>query len=260
MVASCDLGRLGARIGPVAMIHWSPPSPLTLLPWAILLGLLWLPSNRTAQAWAIGLPLLVALGVLEASGGLIGFIPSEALDALGQSFRGLAFGVAALGLLPSARRRWVTLLRILGVLTGFCALTVTVVYHSQGDYLSPALFCAGFIGLCTTLACGLAGWRSKDRSSLGRFTLGLLAGLVVAWLVVMAVPYVLIGLNAGDSGDFALRMTLIALAAALISFAVWLPFLALAALMPFHRQRLLGRPETPDVSPAPAPPEPAPAQ
>ncbi len=67
IVASADLGGLGARDGAPVEYNWVLPgiAPL-LLPWLVILGLLALKPNRRAAAWLIWLPLgcVVALTVV----------------------------------------------------------------------------------------------------------------------------------------------------------------------------------------------------
>jgi hypothetical protein len=103
MVASADLGGLGAPLSSPVVFHWTPPSLMPMLvPWLVILALLLVGSNRTAAAWWIWAPLIAAHAMTWGMQSTLLFIPSQPRDLFCQGAGALAFGFAALWLLASS--------------------------------------------------------------------------------------------------------------------------------------------------------------
>lgn len=263
IVASHDLGSLGARDGPPFTYDWAMPSlmPLTL-PWLALLTLLALKPNRHPQAWWIWLPLTLTIGLTLGLRSALDFIPSEPLDLFSESFQALAFGVAAVWLLPFRLDRlprfvaYLTLLFTLGTV-GLVALVVR-------QDLTELWWVPGILvlGICVgALATGLsfAGLACRRAYRPVRLTLWLGAWVAGAW-IVLTTPFFLLALASSGAdleGMLSFVGAILGFAAATLIIA--LPFLVLSFANPFFRERLqrlcripADAPPMPSPSPAPA--------
>ena len=238
-MASSDLGPLGAKNGAPVDFNWVLPglAPL-LLPWLAILGLLALKPNRNAVAWLIWLP----LGCVLAFTVMPPFVLPTGADFIADAIVALAMGLAAVWLLAGYLRRqhgFLTFLCVLGVLMGFSLLAAA--FRAGGEGMAIEVLRVGILlafgVLVTAMALGLDGWICGRRYRPLAFYLWLLLSLAGIWLVITA-PFFLIALIA-SSGRIALSEFFgPILAAAVVNFAVLLPFLVLSSASPFFRARL----------------------
>ncbi len=251
IVASSDLGALGAKEGPQVAYDWVLPgfAPL-LLPWLAILGLLAFKPNRCGAAWLIWLPLGCLIALTLAPPDILPPGTNFFLDVIAA----LAVGLAAVWLLSNYLRRqhrFVTFLCILSVLTGFSGLAFVARQDwSSTDEAFPVAVALALCVLVSSVALSLAGLICR-----GRYRP---LGLYIWLLVLPAVLWVLIGLPffliemIGSSGriDWSVLFAPVLLVAA-FHFAVLLPFLILSSASPFYRERLKSllhvKPELPPV-------------
>jgi len=250
IVASADLGALGAKDGSPLDYHWTLPSiaPL-LLPWLAILGLLALKPNRCAAAWLIWLPLGCVIAFTLAP---LPILPSGT-DFFLDVIAALAIGLAAVWLLPDSlgRPHRFTFLRILLALAGFSALAAA----SKGwslmttELLQVAILLAMGV-LASSLALSLAGLICRGRYRPLGLYLWLFILLAVGWLVITA-PFFLFALIASGGRIAWSEFFVPVLAVATVNFATLLPFLILSSASPFFRERLKAllrvKPEAPPV-------------
>ena len=125
MAAYADLGGLGTKQGPSVSFAWTMPNLLPLLlPWLVVLGLLALPSNRTARAWWIWAP-LVALALLGTGLGVAADAANnEGLSYMVQTACAAAFGLAAVWLLGAGLARRGRALSIVLMALAFAAVSL----------------------------------------------------------------------------------------------------------------------------------------
>ena len=257
IVASSDLGGLGARIGAPVEYNWVLPgiAPL-LLPWLVIMGLLALKPNRCAAAWLIWLPLgcVAALTVLPPE------MPGGA-DFLLDAIAALAFGFAAVWLLPSY------LGQTHRILTFFCALFalaffsgLAFVFRQGWNLLEANSLQTGIIlsvgTLASAVALSLGGWICRARFRPAGFYVWLLLALLAVWFLI-ATPLFIIA-EIADGGQIPLSEFFTpVLAVAAGNFALLLPFLILSSASPFYRERLKMllnvKPVAPPPLSAPAP-------
>jgi len=258
IVASSDLGALGAKNGAPVEYDWVLPSvaPL-LLPWLAILGLLALKPNRRAAAWLIWLPLGCVMGLAAVPQ----IFPAGAGDTFADIVTGLAFGLAAVWLLsPYLRRtgRWLTLLCVLPALGGSSLLALMA---RQGwDLLDTRVLPTGIVlvvaVLATAVALTLDGWICRRRYRPVGIYLWLCALLACVW-VALAIPvFVVVGIASGGPMPSWSEFLIPVLCVAIGNFALLLPFLILSSATGFFRERVTAllhvRAEAPPL-PVPAP-------
>jgi hypothetical protein len=241
IVASSDLGGLGAKDGAPVEYNWALPgvAPL-LLPWAVILGLLALKPNRRAAAWLIWLP----LGCVEAVTLLPPMMPRGA-DFLLDAIAALAFGLAAVWLLSGylARlHRLVTFFCVVFVLVAFAAFAALPVVSTQdwNDVVSNAPMVVILLvvpALVTGAALNLSGWCCRGRYRPLALYLWLFVSLTTVWLLIAALCAAAIILGSGNEISWNEFFTPV-LAVAAGNFALLLPFLILSSASPFYRGRL----------------------
>lgn len=261
VVASAPLGGLGAKEGPPATYAYSPPSLIPLfLPWMGILLLFLLPANRSAQAWWVWLPLLALIGLEPVARRLFSEIPSQALDLMSLMYGSLGFGLAGLWLgasFFSRRSRW---LAFFGMLVAMTAVGGLACVLRSGEELGAAetTILIVFLGFCVfqvALALSLTSLVCRRRCSPGRFTVWAAVFSAAGWLVCAAPYVILMGIFQGGPEWFEVLSGILLFAG--VTFAVVLPFLVLAFLVPFYRERLAGLLQLPLVGgpTAPAPGE-----
>jgi hypothetical protein len=251
LVASSDLGALGAKEGPAVIYDWVLPSlaPL-LLPWLVILGLLTLKRNRCAAAWWIWLPLGYVIAFTLAPLDIMPAGTDFFLDVIAA----LAAGLGAVWLLTDYLRRphrFVTFLCLLLALAGFSALAFV---SAQSWSFTSETFVAGIVlavgVVVSAVALSLAGLICRGRYRRVGLYGWLLLLLAVIWLVITG-PFFLFALIASGGrvswgGFFVPVFALVTL-----HFATLLPFLILSSASPFYRQRLKAllhvTPEAPPV-------------
>jgi hypothetical protein len=267
VAAYADLGGLGTKQGPPVRFVWTLPSLLPLLlPWLVVLGLLALPSNRTARAWWIWAPLVVLalLGV-----GLEAFAAdNEVLSTSTRAAGAAAFGLAAVWLLGAGLARRCRALSIVLMALAFAAVSlqaflVSPVWEQLWDLRrwEPAILLYVLLfwtagGLVFAGALNLTGRMCRKRSSRSRLSLLLPLCLWIMWLVVGGLLASVQTLVAGERFDWT-GLLVGPIVFSLVSFAVILPFLILSFTSSFYRERLtdlLRLPTTDASPPAPTPP------
>jgi len=251
VVASADLGGLGAKEGPPASYSWTMPSLMPLaLPWLALLAWLMLPPNRTGRAWWIWLPLAGVVGLTSTLRALLENLPGMGFDMVADAAGALAFGPAALWLLASylkGRHRLLTFLAML-VIQGVMSLVAWgVVDEGLGpEFFLPVMGC--WIA-ASSVALSLAGWVCRRRFRPRRLLLWFLIWLVSSWMAAIT-PMFLNASAAGASGLWGMFATVVATATGFV-FVTWLPFLVLSFANPFFRERLGGLLRLPTDAPEP---------
>jgi hypothetical protein len=243
-VASSDLKGLGAKEGAPVTYNWTMPSLMPLLfPWLLVLLLLALKPNRTAQAWWIWVPVALGAGAglalrfcADAGGNLAS---TDSLDTIGQFALAASFGIGAVWLLSPwlATKPWP--LVFLGGLSlqavfGAIALLATA---DEGDIPTTIgmTFVSGFFALGLTLAVTLAALLCRRRFTATRLTFWVLAWLLAGW-GLLATPFCVVAQLAGGHGQGAA----FALGASVIvggSFLTLLPFLLLSFSNSFYQAR-----------------------
>jgi hypothetical protein len=270
VVAYADLGGLGAKQGPPTHFVWRWPNLLPLLlPWLVVLALLALPSNRSAQAWLLWVPLgalaLLTMGLQTA----FGTEDHQGIAAFIQSVCSVAFGLAAIWLLgaPLARRRRVVgfgLMALGFAAVGLLALVVSQAWeelwsavNSDREILWNVLFAAVLSGGVYAGALSAAGRMCRKQFGVVRARLWVLFWLWPMWVVAVAL---LMGLNmvAFDEGLPLMILPIASVVLTLISFALVLPFLILSFASSFYRERFKHLLRLPTVDPSPVPANPLP--
>ena len=242
IVASADLGPLGARGGVPAEYNWVLPSATPqLLPWLAILGLLMLKPNRRAAAWLIWLPLgCVAVFTLEQP-----VVLPAGLNPFWDAIAALAFGLAAVWLVANYLRRShriLTFLSVLLALAGFSALALVASQNVRS--LNQIALATGIMlavaALTTSAALGVGTLICRRRYRPSGLYLWLFISLTFAWLA-LAAPFFVIAVIASGGNvppDSWNGFFVPVLAMALATFATLLPFLILSSASPFFRERL----------------------
>ena len=253
IVASSDLGGLGARGGSPLAYDWVLPSfaPM-LLPWLAILALLALKSNRNGAAWLIWLPVGFVTALTLAPLSLLPSGTETFLDAIGA----LAVGLAAVWLLSDhrhQRNRPLTFLSLLLTLAGFSGLGL--ISRLGGELLNGENLVIGIaLGLTAfvvSLALILTGQLLRSRyRPLGTY-MWLFVLLVVLWLVFTAPFFLFAILSSGGRIPWS-EFFVPVLVVATITFATLLPFLLLSSASRFFRERLKAilhvKPQPPPLS------------
>ena len=243
IVASDDLGGLGAKDGPPVMYSWTPSSLMPLfLPWLAVLSLLMLKPNRSAQAWWVWLALGIVCGLGLTIPGWLGGVSSELGDILSQLFIALAFGWCALWLLApslSARNRFLTAVGMFLILAGFSLFTYLAREDWGEDWGLRATFFLplALMGFALVLALSLAGFACRHRFTVLRFLLYLTGSLLAAWTAIL-LPFFAVALFMGGGGPDWTEFAAVILVCTGISLGSALPFLALCLARPFFGDRL----------------------
>lgn len=251
IVASADLGGLGAKSGTPAAYNWVLPSfaPL-LMPWLVLLGLLALKPNRNGAAWLIWLPVGCALAIT--------FLPlplPSGLDQLMDVLPALVFGAAAVWLLSTYLRRshrLVTFICVLFALAGFSLLAF--VSKQSTNWLDlewlPFAMVLGVGALTSAVALSIGGWICRRRFRPVGLCVWLLVSLLVLWVAISA-PFFIFALIASGNQIPWSEYFLLVFSVAAGNFALLLPFLVLSSANPFFRERLKSLLHVQPVAPPP---------
>jgi hypothetical protein len=263
VAAYADLGGLGTKQGPLVGFVWTVPNLLpVLLPWLVVLALLALPSNRTARAWWIWVPLVI---LALPGAGLE--TDNEAFSYSVQAACAAAFGMAAVwllgaGLVRRCRAVSIALMALAFAAVSLLAFVVSPMWEQMWDMSrwEPAIllylllfWLAG--GLVIAGGLNLTGWMCRKRFGRFRVSLRLLFWLWVMWLVAGGLLGCVVTFLLNDSFEWnALLVAPVILA--LVNFGVILPFLILSFACSFYGERLkdLLRLPTTDSSPPPASP------
>ena len=237
IVASANLGALGAKDGLPVEYNWVLPSvaPL-LLPWLVILGLLALKPNRRAAAWLIWLP----LGVVMTLTLLPPALPSGT-DFFLDAIAALAFGLAAVWLLSNYLRQAHRLVTFLCVLLALAAFSALAFVARQGLNWEIEMLQIGIVvgvgALASAIALCVAGWIChKGFRPLGIYP-WLFVSLTVAWLLVAAPFFIMASITSGGQIPWS-EFFIPILSVAAGNFLLLLPFLILSSANAFFRERL----------------------
>jgi hypothetical protein len=156
----------------------------------------------------------------------------------------LGCGLAAVWLLADYLGWKHRVLAFVGILTAqgaFSFLAAVVRLGSVGFNLEtlPLGIGLGPSVVVISLALTLAGLGCRGRYGWLRFNLWLLAALGACWLMIMGPPFILGRVASGIDLDLVMLMWVV-LSATGMTFAVMLPFLILAFVNGFYRERLKG--------------------
>jgi len=270
VAAYSDLGGLGTKQGPPVRFVWTLPSLLPLLlPWLVVLGLLALPSNRTARAWWIWAPLVVLALLGAGLGAVADSANNEGLSFSAQAASAAAFGLAAVWLLGAGLARGCRALSIVLMALAFAsvsllALVVSPVWEQIWDLRQwePAIPLYMLLfwlvgGLVFAGALNLTGRFCRSRPSRARISLWLPLWLWVMWLAAGGLLSCVMRLVSGESFDWS-ALLVAPIILALVSFVTMLPFLILSFTNAFYCERLKHLLRLPPTGPAPSVPIPAP--
>ena len=270
IAAYSDLGGLGTKQGPPVRFVWTLPSLLPLLlPWLVVLGLLALPSNRTARAWWIWAPLVVLALLGAGLGAVADSANNEGLSFSAQAASAAAFGLAAVWLLGAGLARGCRALSIVLMALAFAsvsllALVVSPVWEQIWDLRQwePAIPLYMLLfwlvgGLVFAGALNLTGRFCRSRPSRARISLWLPLWLWVMWLAAGGLLSCVMRLVSGESFDWS-ALLVAPIILALVSFVTMLPFLILSFTNAFYCERLKHLLRLPPTGPAPSVPIPAP--
>jgi hypothetical protein len=242
IVASADLGPLGARDGAPVEYNWVLPSATPqLLPWLAILALLMLKPNRRAAAWLIWLPLGCAVFfTLEQP-----VVLPAGLNPFWDAITALAFGLAAVWLVANYLRQSHRILTFLSVLLALAAFSALALVASQNvRSLNQIALATGIMlavaALTTSVALSLHGLICHGRyHPLGHYLWPflLLAGV---WLAITGPFFLFVVIASGGNVPWNSWRGFFApvFAMALATFATLLPFLILSSASPFFRERL----------------------
>lgn len=245
MVASADLGSLGAKQGPPVAYDWMRASMLPVaLPWLAILLLLVFKPNRFPRAWWILAPLAcLACG--------IGYVPeiwpsmpSQLDEVLHDLVVALAFGVAAVWLLSAYLKSRFRILNVLGFLLVLEAFSFGIFAFTQDwDELGAE---AIEIGICLALsaavipvAAGLAGLLCRRRYRPLVLCVGMLVMLLALWTLVLLSIFFIQTFPAQTANVPFSQVVAPALVITGICFGVLLPFLLLSFSNSLFRERLI---------------------
>ena len=237
IVASANLGALGAKEGSPAEYTWVLPSIAPqLLPWLVILALLALKPNRTAAAWLIWLPLGFA--------GVPTLIPPDlasGLDLFLDVIMALVFGLAAVWLtsnyLPQSHRL-LTFFCVLFMLAGFSVLAFVA---KQGLSLLDieALQIGILLGvgvLVSTVGLSLTGWTCRHRwRAIGIYP-WLCLLLIAIWFLIATPFFVFASISSGGQIPWS-EFFVPVLCVAAGNFVLLLPFLILSSASSFFSER-----------------------
>ena len=270
VAAYADLGGLGTKQGPPVRFVWTLPSVLPLLlPWLVVLGLLALPSNRTARAWWIWAP----LAVLALLGGGLGVVTvaadNEGLSYMVQMACAAAFGLAAVWLLGAGLARRGRAISIVLMALAFAAVSllafvVSPMWEQLWDLrrYEPAIllylllfWLAG--GLVFAGGLNLTGWMCRKLFSCLRVLLRLPFWLWVMWVVAGSLLGCVMTFGFNDNFEW-MGILVVPLVLALVSSGMILPYLILSFACSFYRERLKALLRLPTIESSPAAPIPPP--
>jgi hypothetical protein len=243
IVASSDIGGLGAKEGFPVSLTWTLPNPLPpLLPWLAMLILLTLKPNRSPAAWWIWLPLAILTLAGFGLEKVLDAIPGNFPDTFPDTIASLVFGLAAVWLLTPylvRSHRFVTCLCLLLALAGFASLSFVVRQDWSGPIISelPMGILLAVSVFVTSVAIALAGLVCRGRFRVTSLSVWMFVFLLGLWLVITTPFFAFAAIaTSGQVPWLGFFGGILMLAA--ISFALVLPFLILSAANSFFRERL----------------------
>ena len=244
VVASADLGGLGAKEGPPVAYDWMRASMLPVaLPWLAILLLLVFKPNRFPRAWWILAPLACLTCGIGYLPDIWPSMPSQLDEVLHDLVVALAFGVAAVWLLSAYLKSRFRILNVLGSLLVLEVFSFVDLCIHAGLERSRR---PGDRSLCWS--CPLRRLHSSSGGP-GRIALpqalssaGLCGGMLVMllglWMLVL-LPLFLIQTVAAGQNVPASAVVAPVLVITGLCFGVLLPFLLLSFLNSLFRERLI---------------------
>ena len=238
-----DLGGLGAKQGAPEFCNWTAPSLVAgFVSWLAILALLALKTNRCASAWWIWVPLLIVGGAGFVPQSFLGFLPASQFEVFVDWASALGFGVAAVWLLSGGlawRHRMLAFAGILGAQIGFSALAFVLGHGATDPEAVGMLIALAVFGAVMSVGLSLAGRLCRGQYGWLRISLWLFLMLAAVWAVIIVPLFLFMRFAAGERvpvGAIA-GMELLAM---VVSCAALLPFLVLAFVSGFYRERLKG--------------------
>jgi hypothetical protein len=259
-VAYADLGGLGPKQGAPLVWNWKAPSAIpAFLPWLMILGLLLLKQNRSGSAWWIWLPLVGMGGVSLVPQFIPTFLPSSQLDMMLEAISAMGFGVAALWLVSGylgGKHRMLAFLGMVGAQGVFTLIAWVLGHGLEVETLQMSVPLAACT-LVMAVGLSLAGLLCRGRYGWLRLSLWLLVMVAAVWLLIVGPLFLYVRLASGGRVPWGAFLGIEGVAL-LFTFGVLLPFLVLAFVNGFYRERLKGLLHLGAVVPPPvAPPAPA---
>ena len=250
-VASADLGGLGPKQGLRAEYSWMMPSVVPMsLPWLVLLGLLALPSNRNPRAWLIWVPVAGLAALATGLTVLLGEGGKEEINSFVQMASPVPFGLAAAWLLGAApangRHRFLHAAMLPLSITAVCVLAflVSPIWEELWDARQwiPALLLWVLLfwvvcGVVLIAGLKLSAWTYRRRLGRMGLCLGLPFVLLLLWLAAVMTTGGMVALFSSEQFE-ALNYLITSAVLALVSYALFVPFLVLSFTSSFYRQRL----------------------
>ena len=221
------------------------------VPWLAILGLMALKPNRHAMAWLIWLPLGAVFAFSLAPSGFL----SPDFNFLMDIAAALGFGLAAVWLLSNYLQQRYRILTFLCVGLAMAVFSGLAFISKAGLDLTGDMFVAA-IGLAIGIGAGsvalaVAGLICRRRYRPFGIYAWLLGLLAVIWVLIAAPIYIFETMGTGGTIDWR-EFFVPVLLAAVLQFAVLLPFLILSSATPFFRERFKGllnfKPEAPPVA------------
>jgi hypothetical protein len=247
IVAERDLGGLGSTSGAAVTVHWPFwRLPLRLLPWALLVGVVFAPFNRGGQAgwilvaWGISLG-LVGIGsvILNAFAGG----GEELRDVLSATSYGIALALLCAPLFRG-RSKALVLTAMVAVLGLAAQFGRSIVGWSFEEGMVRVVLVIG-MGI-VSVAAGVGAWCSRRSRGVGRFSLWFLV-----WLLVLVGGVISVfGILAGGDLDDLTRVLTTGAALAVVLWITALPYAVLGVLNARHAIRwreLLWNPDPSDL-------------
>jgi hypothetical protein len=240
-----------------------------LLPWLAVLGLLALPSNRTARAWWIWVPLIVLALLASGLAAATDAADNEGLSFSVQATGAAAFGLAAIWLLGAGLARRCRAVSIVLMALAFAAgsvlaFVVSPVWEQLSELrrYAPAILLYVLLfwvasGVVFAGALNLTGRMCRKRFGRLRVALWLPLWIWVMWIVVGGLIGGVETFVAGGSFEWG-EMLVGPIVLSLVCYAVILPFLILSFTSSFYRERLQGLLRLPTTEASPPAPTPSP--
>jgi hypothetical protein len=242
--SSEDIGNLGIKEGTATIYSWKwYHSVPALALWIVLaLAIVLVKDNCDPRVLLIFIPIFLVRLFWSCFQPILG-APSDFLVVFSTLIDALAVGIAVLWLLAyklGNRNRFISLLLALVVLAGITVVAV-VSYQAWASFMDTRLVIFQSLGIATILFIFvLAGWHCRKRYGPWRFSLWLaLWTMVISQLAIIA--YFLIAEAQSNPVEELIRqmprVLLVGLIFGLCIYMLSLPFMILAFVTPFFRER-----------------------
>lgn len=236
-VARQDLEGLGARVSPPNEFRWGMPTiGAHLLPFLLVLLLLWRESNRKARAWIIWIPVFLVMGADVWLADRFNQMPWMVFQAC---IYPLAIGFAALwllspGLVPMPRATstffaFITVF-VFGVGAAFLRGEGMNLIGSIWDRVQAIGISAALLAVALTAAWFIC----RGRHNRLGYLIWLFVCLAILWIVVVAIAcYPALRDGTAEMLQFILAVCL----GTLVTFVMTLPFFLFIFASPFYAER-----------------------